>query len=265
MFRKPTIFALFIARLAGAMLALSCTPVMALTELRSAAQETAEPKFVRIKQGDRTVLSGLCIDIMNAIERIEPELKFVVDPQLQSLVRLEAGLATGNLDAVCGLIRTKERAAKFNYIEPPLFRTDFMLAVRADDDVKINNWDDVRKLGDQGIILIISGHGAIKKMQAQGGLIIDSSAKDPKTNIQKLLGGRGRFFYHRSPGLKEEIQNARAANKVKLLPTVMDSQPFYMALSKTLPNEVVEKMRKAIKQLASSGELNRLLDKWDGD
>lgn len=242
-----------------------CGAATAATELRTAAQETADPKFVSLNQGGKTVISGLCVEIMNAIERVEPDIKFKIDPQLQSLARLEAGLATGNLDAVCGLIRNKEREAKFTYIEPPLFRTDFLLAVRANDDVKITNWDDVRRLGDQGIILIISGHGAIKKLQKQGGLIIDSSAKDPRTNIQKLVGGRGRFFYHRSPGIKEEITGAGAVGKVKLLPTVMDSQPFYMALSKTLPLDIAAKMRKAIELMANSGELHKLLDKWDGE
>ena len=265
MLHKSTIFAPVITWFAGALLALSSTSARAVTELRTAAQETAEPKFVELKQGDKTVISGLCIEIMKAIEHIEPQLKFNLDPQPQSLARLETGLAVGSLDAVCGLIRTKEREAKFTYVDPPLYRSTFLLAVRADDDVKINNWDDVRKLGEQGTILIISGHGAIRKLQAQGGLTIDSSAKDPRTNIQKLLGGRGRFFYHRSPGIQEEIRNAGATNKVKILPAVMDSQSFYMTLSNTLPAETIGKVRKAIAHLASSGELNRLLDKWDGD
>lgn len=265
MLHTSTIFTLVITWFAAALLALSCTSALAITHLRTAAQETAEPKFVETKQGDKTVISGLCIEIMKAIERIEPQLKFNLDPQSQSLARLETGLAVGTLDAVCGLIRTKEREAKFTYVDPPLYRSRFLLAVRADDDVRINNWGDVRKLGEQGTILIISGHGAIKKLQAQGGLNIDSSAKDPRTNIQKLLGGRGRFFYHRSPGIQEEIRNVGASNKVKVLPTVMDSQSFHMALSNTLPAETVAKVRKAVELLANSGELNKLLDKWDGD
>lgn len=246
------------------LLALLCTtPALAATEIRTAPQEASEPKFVMLEQAEKKVTGGLCIDIMHAIERVDPSLKFVIDQEWQSLVRLEAGLAIDKYDAVCGVVRTPEREAKFNFAEQPLFPVTYHLAVRADDPVQIKTWDDVRKLGDQGVILMISGFGIINKLQKMGGLRIDSSGKDSQTNIQKLLGERGRFFYHRSPGIGAEIRKAGATSKVKLLPTVMDHEQFYMELSKGVPANVVEKINKAIIRLAHSGELKKLLDKWD--
>lgn len=263
---QPIMSTAFARRIVSATFALACaTPALAVTELRTAAQLATEPKYVMLNQGGKTVVGGLCIDIMHAIERAEPGLKFSVDTEWQPLVRLEASLVAGKIDAVCGLLHTKEYEAKFIFVEQPLFPVKYYLAVRVDDNVQINNWDDVRKLGDQGVILAISGFGVVKKLQRMGGLKIDSSGKDSKTNIQKLLAERGRFFYHRSPGIKAEIRNSGNADKVKLLPTVMDHEQFYMVLSKTTPAAVAEKMRKAIVQLENSGELKKLLDKWDED
>lgn len=201
---------------------------------------------------------------MRAIERLEPDLQFTGDQMWQPLIRVEAGVATGHLDAACGFLRNKEREARFTYIEPPLFPVNYYLVARADDEVQINSWNDVRKLGNQGVILVINGFGMIKKLEEIGGLKIDSGAKDSKTNIDKLLAGRGRFYLHRSPGIKAEITNAGAQDKVKLLPTVMHSEKFYMAVAKSVPAETLEKMRKAIVQLNTSGELAKLLEKWDG-
>jgi polar amino acid transport system substrate-binding protein len=247
-------------------LALPCvTFAQAITTLRVAAQTAAEPKYILQNQEGKAVMGGLCIDIMHAIEKIEPKLKFAMDPEWQPLVRLEAGIASDKLDAICGLIRSKYFEAKYLLVPQPLFTVKYYLAVRADDNVRIDNWGDVRKLGDQGVVLAISGFGVVNKLRDLGGLRIDSSGKDSITNIQKLIAGRGRFFYHRSPGIRAEIKKSGYTDKVKLLPTVMDTEEFYMAMAKTMPPEVIEKMRKALLQLENNGELKRLVEKWDRD
>lgn len=140
----------------------------------------------------------------------------------------------------------------------------YYVAVRVDDDARINNWDDVRKLGDQGIILVINGFGMIKRLNDIGGLKVDSGAMDSRTNLEKLLAGRGRFYIHRAPGIMAEIAKAEMQDKVRLLPTVIHSEKFHMVASKTLAPETAERMRKAIALLEKSGELKRMLEKWEG-
>lgn len=239
-------------------------PAAAITEIRTAAQEATEPKFVVLPQGGKPVVGGLCIDIMRAIERVAPDLKFVGDQAWEPLVRVEAGVANGTLDCACGFLRNSQREARFNYIEPPLFPVNYHLVVRADDDLQVNSWDDVRRLGDQGTILVINGFGMIKRLHDIGGLKIDSGAMDSKTNLEKLLAGRGRFYIHRSPGIVAEIAKAGMHGKVRILPTVIHSEKFHMVTSRSLAPATVERMRKAIAQLEKTGELKRLLEKWEG-
>lgn len=241
------------------------TPASAVTEVKTAAQEATVPKFIAQKQDGKTTVGGLCVDIMRAIERVEPDLKFSGDQVWQPLVRAEAGVATGNLDAACAFLRNRTRESKFVYVDPPLFSVNYHLVARTGDDVQIANWDDVRKLGEQGVVLVINGFGMIKRLEELGGLRIDSGATDSKSNLDKLLAGRGRFYMHRSPGVKTEIRLAGVQDKVKLLPAVVHTEKFYMVMAKTVPAEVVEKMRKAISQLDRSGELAKLFEKWNGD
>jgi polar amino acid transport system substrate-binding protein len=253
----------------GASGALACTlfawtaPTPAQIMLHTAPQETSTPKFIPPPRGGTLAIGGFCIDIMHAIEHADPGIHFVLDPEWQSLARMEAGLETGKLDASCAMLRNDAREGKMRFLEPPLLVAKFYLAVRADDDVTVRSWDDVRRLGNDGVVLTIAGHGTLKKLQAFGGLKIDSGAKDPATNLQKLLAGRGRFFYHRSPGIREEILSAGLEGRIKLLPAPMDTQPLYMTVSKKLQPEKAERLQKAIMQISGSGELKKLLKKWE--
>lgn len=199
-----------------------------VVKLRTAAQSESEPKFVQQLEGGKRAAGGICIDVNRAIERVEPTLRFVGDQDWKPLARLEAELNKGSLDVACGLIRTRVREATLVYLEPPLFSVNYFLAVRAGDDVKINNWDDVRALGSQGVILVLHGFGSVERLKELGGLQIDSGASDARSNLLKLVAGRGRFYYHRSPGIMSHIRNAGLEDKVKVLPTVMDLQQFYM-------------------------------------
>lgn len=232
-------------------------------EIRTAAQQASEPKFVTLAENGRAVVGGLCVDIMRAIESLDPELKFTGDQVWQPLVRMEAGMVNGDLDVICGLLRTEAREARHIYLDTALFPVTYYLIVRADDDVQIHGWDDVRGLGDRGIVLVINGFGILGRLGTVPGLKIDAGAYTSKGNFDKLLAGRGRFYYHRSPGINAEIRNAGVEGKVKILPTAMHREKFFMVASKKLPAETVNRLGKALAQLERSGELAKLFKLWD--
>lgn len=244
--------------------ALSASPASAVTEIRTAAQEASEPKFVTILNDGKPEVGGICVDIMRAIEHVDPRLKFVGDNTWQPLARMEAGLLAGNLDAVCGLLRSKPRDTQYTYVPTPLFSVNYHLVVRADDDIRINSWDDVRKLGNDGIVLVINGFGIIKRLQDEK-VIIDSGAYTSKTNFAKLLAGRGRFYYHRSPGIEAEIRQAGVEGKVRILPKPMHTEKFHLVVSKGVSAETVDRLNNALIVLERNGELARLQRKWSSE
>lgn len=233
-------------------------------ELRTAAQQATAPKFVGSDgtSGASGVATGLCIDLHRAIERLDPALRITGDQQWRPLPRMEAELRAGTLDIACGLMRNREREAELTYLEPSLFAVSYHLVVRADDPVDIASWDDVRTLGDKGAILAMHGFGQVARLKELGGLLVDSGAGDAGTNLRKLLAGRGRFYYHRSPGIAAEIRKAGLEGKVRVLPVSMDSQRFYMVAGRHVPSPVVARLNRALAQLESSGELRRLVAKW---
>jgi polar amino acid transport system substrate-binding protein len=262
MYAQPVSARAIMAIIAGMALALTNLAADA-AELRIAAQKESDPKFVVLHQDGKRVVGGLCVDIMRAIERVEPGITFVGADSWFPFIRIVTGVATGQLDVACGFLRNQEREAKFDYIEPPLFSVNYFLVVRADDQVQVNGWDDIRKLGRQGVILINHGFGMSTQLERVGGLKVDSGGQDSKANLGKLLAGRGRFYIHRSPGIKADIIKAALQDKVKILPIVMHTEEFFMVVSKKLAPELREKLRRAIVQTNASGELATLFKQWD--
>lgn len=247
--------------LAGCCLALASSAMASgITVLRVAAQEGTEPKFVPGPQGS---VIGMCIDIMRAIERIAPGLRFEGHQQWMPLVRVLYEVSVGQQDAACGLQRTVERLPLYHFLDQELFIVNYVLVARADETAIINSWDDVRKLGPQAVLLTNRGFAATSFLEQLGGLQIDGSAASTAVNLQKLIAGRGRFFVHRTPGLQAILVHSGVAGKVRIMPTVMSRAPLYMALSRQLDPGVAERVRSALDQMARSGELDQLLRKWD--
>ncbi|QNM97469.1 substrate-binding periplasmic protein [Chitinimonas koreensis] len=246
-------------RHAAPLLALLLSTLALAADLRTVAQDATEPKFV-IAGGKVT---GLCIDIYRAIEKADPGLRFTGDQAAMPLARAESEMAAGNIDANCGLVHNKERDQAYVFIDPPLFPVDYLLLTRRDDPIEVASWDEVRKLGAKGQVLVNAGTGQVKRLEDMGGLTIDASAKLPQQNLQKLASGRGRFYYVRSLGLRGELKRAGVADQLRIPSRAIESTPFHLLLGKHVPKDVVERVRKAVAQLAASGELARLLDKWD--
>jgi ABC-type amino acid transport substrate-binding protein len=262
-----SIHAIFVGRRIAAMLGtvlalLAMRPAFGVMEIRTAAQDASEPKFMTVERNGVKSVGGICVDIMRAMERVAPEIRFVGDQVWQPLKRIEAKVASNELDAACGLLHGAAREGKFVYIDPPLFPVNYYLVVRADDNIQVQNWDDVRKLGGDGVILAMSGFGIINRLNELGGLKIDSGAYDARANLEKLLARRGRFFIHRAPGIYGLIRKTGMQDKVRILPTPMHVENFHMVVSKSLAPDAVEAMRKAIVTLDRSGELKQILEKW---
>jgi ABC-type amino acid transport substrate-binding protein len=240
-----------------------CLPSLAAepVQLRTAAQEGTEPKFIA---AGKDSIAGLCIDIMRAVEQIDTGLRFVGDQSWKPLVRAYSELATGQEDVQCAVQRNVEREQRFRFIGPPLYTIEYQFLARANDDVTIRNWDDVRALGpNNGVVLINRGFAAGDILAALGGIEVDASSTSPQLNLQKLIAGRGRLYFHRGPGLQKLLERSGTADKVRILPQVMYSARLYFATSRQLDIRVAERLEKALFQLEKKGELERLMHKWD--
>lgn len=228
--------------------------------LRTAAQEGTEPKFVADGK-DR--IAGLCIDIMRAVEQADPGLRFAGDQRWKPLIRAYSELESGIEDVQCAVQRTAEREKRFNFIGPPLYTIAYHFLARANDPVSIHSWDDVRRLAPDNVVLVNRGFAAGDILSAQGGFEVDASSTSQALNLQKLIAGRGRLYFHRGPGLQTLLERTGTAGKVRILPQVMYSARLYFATSLQLDSRVSARLAGVLYQLEKKGELEHLMRKWD--
>jgi glutamate/aspartate transport system substrate-binding protein len=234
---------------------------MAATEVRTAAQVGTEPKFQADERSGTVV--GICIDIMNAVERVDPSLRFSGHQAWQPLARIYSSIDRGTQDASCGLSHSPERDKKYVFVGPPLFTIRYHLIARIDDPVSIASWDDVRKLEPDGVVLANRGFAGVTVLEKAGVRLIDASAASPQLNVQKLLAHRGRLFFHRSPGLQATLNRTGYGARVRILPMEMASSPLYFVVGRHLDAGVVERLRAALQTLEKSGELERIARNWE--
>lgn len=231
---------------------LSLSFQLSASNIRTLSQDS-QPKFIQGQGG----MTGLCIDIFRAIEKVDPSLKTVVPHTFTPLPRIELMMEEGSIDVVCGLADTKGRREKMDIIAIPLYTTSLVLAARMDETANPKTFEELRKLGDDVVVLTVT-----QTVQADfataAGLKVDSQARDTSQNLQKLVRGRGRFILHNDFALVDEIERDKLGDKVKLLSGSFATEGRYMYVSRKASPDIKNKMIAALDKLSRSGELVRI-------
>ncbi|TXI20023.1 MAG: transporter substrate-binding domain-containing protein [Roseateles sp.] len=224
---------------------------------RTAAEAGAPHKFGRPGEPP----SGFCMDYLQALTLRDPELQFEGLDHYLPVLRIERELAAGTLDLFFGLLKTPARLARFRFIEQPaLYLSRHRVAVRAGDREAdaVRDFDDIRALGEQGVLLATRGTAYTAYLLRQPGLRVDDGASDHLQNLRKLLRGRGRFFYQSEGMIRQLIQAERLQDQVRMLPAVFATEPLLVAVSPTLAVARVAQLTAAMMALESDGTAARL-------
>lgn len=223
--------------------------------VRILGQESIPPKWVAKDSGG---LEGICPDILSAMEKAEPRLKFTGHDEFRSVPVIEQGLETGAVHAACALLDSDKRR-KIAYQSVRLYTVKHRLAATAVDKAVVDSIDDLVKLKP----LITTSRGAAYSEQLrQLGLEVDDSTGDNVTNLRKILGGHGRFVYMNEMTLVWLIREQRLQDKVRILPAILKEEPIYFWISKKTDAQAAQLMQQALQKLQRNGELNRIYERW---
>jgi polar amino acid transport system substrate-binding protein len=205
---------------------------------------------------------GTAIEMVRAIERIDPQIRVNGLESCASTARIFSELGAGRIDVLFALAKNPEREALGVFIDPPLYTTYQRLAVRQDDDAAIESFDDIRKLGKEGVILVAAATSQATFLKKQEGLALDDGAANTEENLRKLVAGRGRFNYASEMGLEGDLARLGLAGKVKVLPVKFQKEDVYAIFAKKVPASTRERVSAAIAKLRKSGELERIYGKY---
>ena len=244
----------------GAIAGLFATGVFAEQALRVAVQEDSAPKFVAQSSLGGSV-QGICPDLLRAIEQQDPSLRFAFEPSVHPLRRIELRMEMADADANC-LVDNTERRTKFHVLSNHLFSLDYHLIARANDPVNISDWEDVRRLGDEGRILIVSGSGVKDRLRKVGGLSVKEGGKSATANLKMLVLERGRFFYYRTHDWDSLVRVSMVEGQVKILPARFEVVQFHLMFGRHVEPAVIARVERALDALQANGTLSLLRAKW---
>ncbi len=229
-----------------------------VTTLRVMAQESLPPKWTR-RHGRP---AGICPDILAAIERLAPQLRFTGQDDFRSLPMIEQSLESGELDCACALLDTPKRRQIANRVGKPLYLTRHKLAAAAGDKAEVNNFDDLRKLNP--IVTTSRGAGYAAQLRALG-LEVDDSTGDNAVNLRKIIAGHGRFFYMNELTLNWIVRQQGLRGQVRILPVVLREEPIYFWIGKRADPAAARQIELALHKLSANGELARIHQRWAGE
>ena len=157
-----------------------------------------------------------------------------------------------------GYAHEPERAERFLYSQTPLYQVNHVLAVRKDDPVQITSFEELAALGEQGKVLTVFGGATATYLKQQPGVLIDDYGKTPTIALQRLLKGRGRFFYYYDYSMRYTIKQNNLQDRVTILPHSFQTYPHYIIYSRRLPQEIIKEIESIVSDLAARGEFDRI-------
>jgi glutamate/aspartate transport system substrate-binding protein len=205
------------------------------------------------------VVRGLCPDLVAAIERIEPRIRFTGYDRGRSLMAIEDALASGHVWAACGMLDSVRRRSVALRSEVPVFETRHRLAAAAGDMQVVNSIDDLVRL--KPLINTARGSAYIDEMKARG-IEVDDSTGDNVVNLRKILAGHGRYTYMNELSLSHLIRSEHLEDKIRVLPAVFYTAPLYFWVSKKADPALAPMLNQALVRLKTSGELARIYERW---
>ena len=217
------------------------------------------PKFFVNDKGE---LDGLVMSIINEIEKINNQLEFIFRVPSSSifvpLKRSIADIKNQEIDILFGLARTQSRIDQgLIFIDIPLYEVRNVIAVVKDDEISVNNMKEIEYLHNHNTVLTMAGSGMndfLNKFELKS----DDSGKSVEQNLQKLVRGRGRFFYYNAIGMNFEINRLGFSDRVKVLPGAFRTYKHYIALKKGTNESIISPLTDSLKALKENGRLKEI-------
>ena len=240
-----------------------------LAALLSVAAPAQEASLRTVQQAGSTVKydpdgpaqkPGLCVEILRAVEKVEPTLRFTGLERRVPLKRVERLLAEGQVDAFFCLLKSPEREKQWRYSPVPLYVIRHVVVQRADDARHFDTLADLAGASRRKRVLVMRGTAIARHLLMAGVAIAEVSSE--REALQMLTMGRADLIYGQDINLRHHIADSRLGDKMKIGRTVFQEEPQYLALRADLPAAVEEKLTQALRKLERDGVLRHLADKY---
>lgn len=203
---------------------------------------------------------GLCLEILRAVEKAEPSVRFTGLERQVPLKRVERLLAEGLVDAFFCLLKSPEREKQWRYAPVPLYVIRHVVVQRADDAREFRTLAELAAASRRKHVLVTRGT-AIARHLLNAGVAISEVASEREA-LQMLTMGRADLIYGQDVNLQHHMAENQLADPLKIGRTVFQEEPHYLALRADLPAAVEDKLTQALRKLERDGVLRMLAGKY---
>jgi len=253
-FSAPRAVALFLSMLAlqATMPARAAEPILVRTAMQSGSLVKYAP--------DDAASPGLCLEMLRAVERIDPGLRFVGLELRAPLRRIERLLEQGEIDAFFCLLKSPERARQWRYLPVPLYRIRQMAVQRMSDSTELRSMADLVAAGAKKPVLVAQGTLLAETLQRAN--VAFGFAPSEREALQMLQLGRTDVVYGQDLNLLRNIRAADLGDRVRLSATVFQEDIQYATVSKQMSPDLALRLTQALQQLERDGSLRTIAEKY---
>lgn len=239
------------------------------TALLSLAAPAQELTLRTVQQGSSVIKydpdgaparSGLCLEILRAVERADPGLHFSGLEQAVPLKRVERLLADGLVDVFFCLLRSPERDKQWRYVPVPLYTVRHVVVQRAGDSRNIDSLADLAALSQRKPVLVTRGTALARRLTVAE--VVTSEVASEREALQMLALGRADAIYGQDINLQRHIADSKLGDKLKVNPTVFVEEAQYLTLRADLPASHEERLTQVLRKLERDGTLKQIADKY---
>ncbi len=202
----------------------------------------------------------ICMEMLRAVERVEPGLHFSGLDQQVPLRRVERLLAEGQVDVFFCLLRSPERERQWRYLPIPLYGIRHVIAQRVDDGRPVDSLPDLAAISQIKPVLVSRGTVLARKLDVAGISVTEVGSE--REALQMLTLGRTDAIYGQDINLLRHIRDARLGDRVKLGRTSFHDEFQFLAVRTDLPASTVERLTEALRRLEREGVLRQLVEKY---
>jgi ABC-type amino acid transport substrate-binding protein len=203
---------------------------------------------------------GLCLEILRAVEKLDPGLRFAGLDQAVPLKRVERLLAEGLVDVFFCLLKSPEREKQWRYAAVPLYTIRHVVVQRADDPRSPDSLAELADWSRRKPVLVMRGTALARRLVAANVTVAEVGSE--REALQMLTLGRADAIYGQDINLLRHVADSRLADKFRFGRTVFQEESQFLALRADLPAAHEERLTQALRKLEKDGTLRQLAEKY---
>lgn len=203
-------------------------------------------------------VKGLATDIVQAtLEKAQLETNIRAYPWARAY---DMALEQENV-LIYSILRSPQREVLFKWIGPIFNKNIYLVKLKDRTDIVLRSLEDAKQYRI-GVMDKDSSYQHLLSLGFEEGVHLDTAPSEP-LNVKKLFSDRIDLLVQNDISLAIRLKElGLPPDRVAIaLPLYAKDQAFYMAFSKTTPDELVDRVRKAFEQIRADGTIDAILKK----